>query len=274
MLEINGAVTYMKTIVKDHREEFKAHALGATMAHAFMKTGIDEQTLLREVNEKANAEMEQFENTELSVLSTYERDEIKAAELFNEMAEEHGYANRFHRIRLMIDGEIIEVKVHTINGVIASIIDYSDVVNSDTAYFKEAFEKGYLEDFYHGNHFVFTKGENTTTNEQAFVELLKKMNNENCSIDQSEGYSRLVDENKMDFISITAHKESKTLFALLKGDFKYITPKIENRTIDIVSAYMPQLDEPSKQHVVSTIESNQRLLAQGKQLATKIIEAR
>ncbi|PGT92225.1 hypothetical protein COD18_15440 [Bacillus cereus] len=221
MLEIDGAVTYMKTAVKDYREEMISNGRMAGLAYSLFGMQKTNEELIQEAHEKAIDTVDEFGSTELTVTTKSDDEDIEAIETFNQLAKEFGYANRFHRIDLVINGELSNVILHTINGTLSGSDDFYTIADMSVESFENEFERGIFEDTFE-NEFVLTPGESNTTNEEAFIALLEKINGGNWHIAYPNGEPELVDDNGMYFMKPTYNKETEIYVALLKADYKYV----------------------------------------------------
>lgn len=223
MLEIDGAVTYMKTAVKDYRETLTTHVKAAGWAHAFMRVNISNEELLQKANAKAIDEINAFGE---QGHARDERDvkETEIVEKFNGLAEQYGYSDRLHRIDLLIDGEILNVELYTTADEIADIHGYTSIVHSvHPDYLEEAFESGYIDDVsYDGVEHTFTKGKSQLTSEEAFVKFLERIYEKHSKMDD-EGYGYMQDENGTMFAGFTYERERDIVIALLKGNYKLVS---------------------------------------------------
>lgn len=218
MLEIDGAVTYMKTVVKDYRETLTTNVTAAGWAHAFMRVNISNEELLQKANAKAIDEINAFGEQEHA---TDERDieKVETVEKFNDLAEQYGYSDRLHRVDLLVDGEILNVEFCTVNDEIATAHNYLDIIHGiSTDYLNEAFELGGVDND-DDIKYTFTKGKSTLAFEKTFVKLLEKIHEKHSKMTW-DGYMK--DENDLLFASFTHNRESDIVIALLKGNYKIV----------------------------------------------------
>ncbi|MED3198993.1 hypothetical protein ACWKTL_14865 [Bacillus toyonensis] len=222
MLEIDGAVTFMKTAVKDYREEMTVGGRMSALANSMFRITKTNEELIREAHQNAIDELDEHSSTELTVMTENDERDIEAIETFNQLAKEYGYANRFHRIELLINGELTNVVLHTIDGILANIYDFSIITHLSTEYFRSEFERGIFRDGFDEGEFVLTPGESNTTNEGAFIALLQKINDGNWHITYPNGEPELMDDDGMYFMRPKFWKEAEIYVALLKADYKYV----------------------------------------------------
>lgn len=222
MLEIDGAVTYMKTAVKDYREEMISNGTMANFAYGLFGMQKTNEELIQEAHEKAINTVDEFASTELTVTTEKDKEDIEVIETFNYLAKEYGYANRFHNIDLLINGKLTNITLHTVNGAICDIDGFYTVNDLRVECFENEFERGMFEDSFEQSKFVLTPGESNTTNEEAFIALLEKIKNEKCHIKHGNGYPELVDDNNMNLMRPTYNREADIYVALLKADYKYV----------------------------------------------------
>ncbi|PFZ75909.1 hypothetical protein COL82_19240 [Bacillus toyonensis] len=221
MLEIDGAVTYMKTVVKDYREEMITNGRAAGLAYSLFGMQKTNEELIQEAHEKAINTVDEFGSTELTATTERDEEQIEQIKDFNQLAKEFGYANRFHNINLIVNGKLTNIILHTINGAICDTDDFY-TIDIPFEYYEAEFERGIFEDSY-DTKFVLMPGESNTTDEEAFIALLHKIKNENCHIiNHRSGTDELVDDNEMCFMKVPHHKEAEIYVALLKGDYKYV----------------------------------------------------
>ncbi|MFK4423971.1 hypothetical protein [Bacillus sp. RC51] len=222
MLEIDGAVTYMKTAVKDYREEMTVGSRMSVMANSMFRIIKTTEEIIQEASQNAIDKLDEHSSTELTLTTKTDDEEIEAIETFNQLAKEFGCANRFHRIELLINGELTNVVLHTINGTLSSIDDFSMINYISIESFRSEFERGSFNDGFDQGEFVLTPGESNTTNEEAFIALLEKMKNEKWHIAYPNGEPELIDDDGMYFMRPKFWKEAEIYVALLKADYKYV----------------------------------------------------
>ncbi|MDR4170361.1 hypothetical protein [Bacillus nitratireducens] len=218
MLEIDGAVTYMKTVVKDYRETLTINAKAASWAYAFTGVKISNEELLQKVNDKAIDEMSAFDEHTIDERDT---EKTEFVERFNDVAEQYGYSDRLHRVDLLINGEILNVEFYTAGDEIGSANNYLDIthcVHPDD--FERAFQDGCIDEIsVDGVEHAFTKGVSYLTCEEAFAKLLEKVYEKHSKMEW-DGY--MEDENGMLFATFTRDKEANIVIALLKGNYKIV----------------------------------------------------
>ncbi|PFW95196.1 hypothetical protein [Bacillus pseudomycoides] len=221
MLEIDGAVTYMKTAVKDYREEMISNGRMAGLAYSLFGMQKTNEELIQEASQKAIDKVDELNSTELTLTTERDKEQIEQIRDFNQLAKEFGYANRFHNINLIVNGKLTNVILHTINGTICDTDDFY-TIDIPFEHYEAEFERGIFEDSY-DTEFVLTPGESDTTDEEAFIALLHKIKNENCHIiNHRSGTDELVDDNEMCFMKVPYHKEAEIYVALLKADYKFV----------------------------------------------------
>ncbi|CGF77995.1 hypothetical protein IQ781_21705 [Bacillus sp. N447-1] len=225
MLEIDGAVTYMKTAVKDYRETLTTHVKAASWAYAFTGVKISNEELLQKVNDKAIDEINAF-GEQGYTRSERDLEETETVEKFNDLAEKHGYSDRLHRIDLLIDGEILNIEFCTVNDEIATAQNYTNIIHGvSTDYLDEAFELGRIDDgSYDDTEYTFTKGVSQLTSEEAFVKLLKKVYEKHSKINDEE---YMEDENGLRFASFTYEREADIVIALLRDNYKLVNRALQ-----------------------------------------------
>ncbi|MFT7830051.1 hypothetical protein [Priestia megaterium] len=224
MLEIDGAITYMQTEVKDYRKELYMQATSGMLAHGFMKTGVSKEEIFEKAIEKVAADLKYFANYENRDFEKIK--EVKNVfETFNKLAEKYGYSNRIHYVNLLIDGEILPVRFHTIGNEITYVGLAIDIAYSHT--FDECFYNNLHEDISNGYVLIesdkveLTTGDYGLTTEEAFVKLLEKIRSNSCSVKHID-YLSVYDENDNPLIETESEREPEMVFALLKGNFKYV----------------------------------------------------
>lgn len=221
MLEIDGAVTYMKTAVKDYREEMISNGRMAKLAYSLFGMQKTNEELIQEASQKAIARVDELNSTELTLITKTDDEDIEAIETFNELAKKYGYANRFHRIELVVNGELTNVILHTIDGILCNTYDFSTIVDMSIESFEDEFKRGIFEDTF-DNKFILTPGESNTTNEEAFIALLHKINDGNWHIAYPNGDPEIIGDDGMYFMKPAYNKETEIYIALLKADYKYV----------------------------------------------------
>ncbi|MEH7668964.1 hypothetical protein V7419_19775 [Bacillus sp. JJ689] len=225
MLEIDGAITYMKTAVKDYREALTISFRAAAYAYGFAGVKMSNEELLQEVNTKVIDEMNVF-GEQGHARSERDIKEAETVEKFNGLAKKHGYSDRLHRIDLLIDGEILNVEFCTVNDEIATADNYVNILHGVSPdYLEEAFELGGIDDgSYDDTEYTFTKGEAHITSEQAFAKLLKKVYEKHSKINDEE---YMEDENGLCFTGFTYEREADIVIALLRDNYKIVNRALQ-----------------------------------------------
>ncbi len=221
MLEIDGAITYMKTAVKDYREEMTVGGRMSALANSMFRITKTNEELIREASQDAIDKLDKHSSTELALTTETDERNIEAIETFNQLAKEFGYANRFHHIDLVVNGELSNVVLHTINGVLGDWNDFYRITDLSIESFRNEFERGIFEDICE-TEFVLTPGENNTTDEEAFIKLLHKLNGKNWRVAHPDGEPELIDDDGIYFMKAKHWKEAETFVALLRADYKYV----------------------------------------------------